>query len=633
MSDPPPKKVGSLRDRIAAFENKGPAPTPGPAPVPRPKPAGASTWQPKPRTPPESPRASVDNGERKAGMSAADAKESITKGGSLKERMAALQGRGGFDLPGGASPPPIAPKPAVERPKWKPPPVVSPPPAEDDEEVGDAPKPPSISPPQEERDEAPKIAENAEAEGGTSAEEAGEEKEVDPEEEERQRRAAIAARIARLGGARVGMTAPPIFGKKPDVKRSGSVKSKEEDAPKPSPPVEATKEEAKPEPAPEVASPPIAKVEDSEPVGTPAKVEGGSQGSSTHLDAYIVLTNDCADYFGATTEPSASSTLLPDSAASSVKSPSMPVPTVPRRAAPPRKKAAKSPAPQPVLDDGITQSPASTPLLGDDVQAQDAIEAIQESKEVEQAGTRSPELKPPVEPEAPIPQPRPTDEDTLSEAKSVEPSTDDIHEVHAESVGEAASVPTELHANAEGSEEDEVVPASKHQEPTAIEVSKTEEPEVVQEEEDEAARRKRIADRLAKSGGFNPFSGLPPPMKSPSLPPATSDAEESASSPPAPPQRRSSTRQANTEPADELPSTPALPERRLSTRRESTDSNVRPPPPPVRRASTVSTDEPLRSPVIPTSPKLDAPARKGSTASVGSEGSLPAGKLSQDGNY
>ena len=28
MTDPPPKKVGSLRDRIAAFENKGGAPTP-----------------------------------------------------------------------------------------------------------------------------------------------------------------------------------------------------------------------------------------------------------------------------------------------------------------------------------------------------------------------------------------------------------------------------------------------------------------------------------------------------------------------------------------------------------------------------------------------------------------------------
>ena len=42
--------------------------------------------------------------------------------------------------------------------------------------------------------------------------------EVDPEEEERQRRAAIAARMARLGGARVGM-GPPVFGKKPTPPR------------------------------------------------------------------------------------------------------------------------------------------------------------------------------------------------------------------------------------------------------------------------------------------------------------------------------------------------------------------------------------------------------------------------------
>ena len=43
------------------------------------------------------------------------------------------------------------------------------------------------------------------------------EEDADPEEEERQRRAAIAARMARLGGTRVGM-GPPIFGLKPEVK-------------------------------------------------------------------------------------------------------------------------------------------------------------------------------------------------------------------------------------------------------------------------------------------------------------------------------------------------------------------------------------------------------------------------------
>ncbi|KAG1723025.1 uncharacterized protein EDB91DRAFT_185724 [Suillus paluster] len=120
MSETPPKpKPGSLRDRIAAFENanKGAAPTPGPAP--RPKPSTLQSWKPKVPSPPQSPEP-----ERKtAGMSASDAMESIGKGGSLKERMAALQGKGAF---GGGAPPPILPKP-TDKPKWKPPRPVSPP--------------------------------------------------------------------------------------------------------------------------------------------------------------------------------------------------------------------------------------------------------------------------------------------------------------------------------------------------------------------------------------------------------------------------------------------------------------------------------------------------------------------------
>ena len=52
-------------------------------------------------------------------------------------------------------------------------------------------------------------------------------KEDDPEEEERQRRAAIAARMAKLGGARVGM-GPPVFGRKPDVPKKPEVRKEEE---------------------------------------------------------------------------------------------------------------------------------------------------------------------------------------------------------------------------------------------------------------------------------------------------------------------------------------------------------------------------------------------------------------------
>lgn len=135
-------------------------------------------------------------------MSVADAKESIGLGGSLKERMAALQGKNSFS---GAAPAP--PKPATEKPKWKPPPVVSPP-ADDEEEPshelgaeeGKDPVVPQATP------------DNQKEEG--QADESQETKEPDEEDEERERRAAIAARMARLGGARIGM-GPPVFGIKP----------------------------------------------------------------------------------------------------------------------------------------------------------------------------------------------------------------------------------------------------------------------------------------------------------------------------------------------------------------------------------------------------------------------------------
>ena len=224
MSDstPPKPKPGSLRDRIAAFEQK-PASSPAP-PAPRPKPGGLSQWKPRTSSPPESPQPSNRHDNS---MSATDAKESITKGGSLKERMAALQGLGAFGGGPATSPPP---KPS-EKPKWKPPPQVAvvPPVTGDDEEdasaseVADTGSKPMVSPlktPSEEilaaLSRSPPPA-NEEPPVTVSDVPGAEEEEPDPEEEERQRRAAIAARMARLGGARVGM-GPPIFGRKPEVK-------------------------------------------------------------------------------------------------------------------------------------------------------------------------------------------------------------------------------------------------------------------------------------------------------------------------------------------------------------------------------------------------------------------------------
>lgn len=130
--------------------------------------------------------------------------------------MAALQGKGGF-----GAPPPVAPKPHIEKPKWKPPPVVSPPADDDDDDRFDqaaatAAEPHPRSPPprrfsvQSDKNEKHNEEVATRNEGDQEGDQPGE---ADPEEEERQRRAAIAARLARLGGTRVGMA--PVFGKPP----------------------------------------------------------------------------------------------------------------------------------------------------------------------------------------------------------------------------------------------------------------------------------------------------------------------------------------------------------------------------------------------------------------------------------
>lgn len=131
--------------------------------------------------------------------------------------MAALQGKGAF----GAPPVPAA-KPQIEKPKWKPPPVVHAPVDEEDGEKASndiaAAVERSLSPPTKPQDQSTDV-EAPSAEATVASEPAEESAEaVDAEEEERQRRAAIAARMARLGGARVGM-APPVFAKKPPVRR------------------------------------------------------------------------------------------------------------------------------------------------------------------------------------------------------------------------------------------------------------------------------------------------------------------------------------------------------------------------------------------------------------------------------
>ncbi|KAF9533200.1 hypothetical protein CPB83DRAFT_846035 [Crepidotus variabilis] len=389
MSDqpsPPPKpKPGSLRDRIAAFEKSSATPAPGPAPAPRPKPAGFSSWKPKPPSRPSTPPAvSTDQSPAAAAsMSASDAKESITKGGSLKDRMAALQGKGAF----GAPAPPVAAKPTVERPKWKPPPPVSAPADNDDHAAkegsgGDftAAFERSISPPV-----APKPAELAgsshsrknSVEVSSPQPLSGEHDDAtatgDPEEEERQRRAALAARMARLGGARMGM-APPILGKKPPARKPTQEEQPAVGASKPT----ETEEHPQAVTSPEPLVSDNQSVSNQSPSVTPSMITSASPEERRTSTDYITSRKDSED----TSILSSQST---DSQAT--KSPSsMPIPAVPRRTGPPRKKPVKPSAPPPEvpeekLTDEIPALDTTSEKIGDTTQTPVHQESFHETPE------------------------------------------------------------------------------------------------------------------------------------------------------------------------------------------------------------------------------------------------------------
>lgn len=194
MSDPPPKPM-SLKDRIKAFESSSTSSTPSTTAPPPPRRFGAGGgWKPKPKDASDdttsSPPETAEPGKKKA-FSAADAAESIKGGaGSLKERMALLQGKGAFGSGDTSkSPPPVpANKPEKKDYKWKIP----------------------------SQEEAAASADTAPAEDAAPDAEA----EAEVEDPEVERRAAIAARMARLGGAKFG--APAVFGGRPGVKRTES---------------------------------------------------------------------------------------------------------------------------------------------------------------------------------------------------------------------------------------------------------------------------------------------------------------------------------------------------------------------------------------------------------------------------
>ena len=141
-----------------------------------------------------------------------------------------------------------------------------------------------------------------------------------------------------------------------------------------------------------------------------------------------------------------------------------------------------------------------------------------------------------------------------------------VHE--SDSMGQPAVIESEPQSTVEA-QEPQVEPESVDEEP----------------EEDEATKRKRIAERLAKSGGFNPFSG-PPPRRQSSL--VSSDLPEKSIPSAEPgvgdeisnPDRRDSYRKSSADSFDPAPRQPIRQmssssithERRSSLRQGSTDS-------------------------------------------------------------
>lgn len=502
MSDsPPPKpKPGSLRDRIAAFEQK-PASSPAP-PVPRPKPGGLSQWKPRAPSPPHSPQPVNRNDHS---MSATDAKESITKGGSLKERMAALQGLGAFGGGPATSPPP---KPS-EKPKWKPPPqvTVAPPVTGDDGEdvstsgVADTSSIPAVSPlktPDEEimavlSKSPPRV--NEEASVIVSDVPGEREEEADPDEEERQRRAAIAARMARLGGTRVGM-GPPIFGLKPEVK------------PKP---VALAGEKAKEElPIADIpVGEPVLKTESNADHGQVETETADNAASSPTVVVSPQLQSASPEYISQQASPATSPNIPPRA---------MPLLQGPRRAAPPRKKVMPKStlstetevAPESLGDtSGVTSEglPLPIPMLSHvetEVVAADPIADTSPSEPASGRPTEEPLDGPapivhiPEEKSEPSPPTRlPSDPSDLRPGSPEESQVDSRTErdFPLPDVPTELDVPSELQVPREESELEEATAYEPNKDGVAV--------------EDETTRGQHMAERVSKMGEFNPSGGQP----------------------------------------------------------------------------------------------------------------------------
>jgi hypothetical protein len=506
-------------------------------------------------------------------MSVSDAKESIIKGGggSLKDRMAALQGKGGF----GAPSPPLAPKPAVEKPKWKPPPAIAAPIDDDNHGTGDEPpnadaiavtldrtKSSPVSPRGFEFSKA--IVEGEETSTAEPTTSTGGDVEgiTDPEEEERQRRAAIAARMARLGGARLGM-APPVVAKKPPMPIR---KPTREDVPK-----QEDREEIPKRRSITLERTISPNVDQDTTVASPSPTDSPHVQPQSDVDLSPIRKNS----------ENASLLSVDSTDSNAARSPSMPVPAVPRRtrgsssvtrrAVPSRKKSAMSPPEVPEVSEERVEETIITPPS--DQLEHKAVEKVEETvmpalepgldhedrqaeihdepQSIDSDVQHKPVQQPVVENkrassgESKEEGPAYNTQSPLFEASSEEHSQEHEHEhgpvnpdhhqpddmdtiLKDQGKDDETIDSSDEHSNYHENhlvesdhqplQQDEGHVVAEPQLPSVVGATGTEEEEENAAEED--ARQKRVAERLAKMGGINPFAA---PLVSPPVCPPSED--------------------------------------------------------------------------------------------------------------
>jgi hypothetical protein len=564
--EPPKPKPGSLKDRIKQFEQSSSSGTgtgtSAPPPL-RPKPGALGHWKPKPLDPPSpNKQAAFSPGSQDtathaaddtvkhapaSGMSATDAMSSITKGGgSLKERMAALQGKGAFGNPSASAAPPLPSNEGKPR-VWRSSPA---PPIEhkvkDDaaggsEAADDTHTQSTTQSPHDEGDHTPQPVEETEGEGEPQTE----------EEQERERRAAIAARMARLGGARLGMPVgfgvaakglsggKPTVPSKPKILTPGGHDSGSAGVSPLSPGNTAEGEDD---------TSPVRKTTLETATGIPLPKSQGSLLSSGSLgiSKFIDIMDTSLISFNQIDAPSdsdatASGKLVPPRSPSIPKSPdSMPIPALPKRAAGPRKKkSAKELKPSTFTEGETPPVPPleeTPPTEGDQaslaqpkeyfpgeeldhgdnpVAASDPVSSSHEEK----VGIVDDLVSVPPSEAATPPPPSPSiglteddDEEEEEEASSPQkrptldiPEHDEEHQVEAES-SVMTPRPRSDSNDAYSSNNLFAAAGGLMQSDKKDNVDDDGEEEEEETEEEEAARRKRIAEKMAHLGAVNPLS-------------------------------------------------------------------------------------------------------------------------------